>query len=71
MSYRHPKQEDIVIIKGAHFDDSGFATVRTSDSKTQELLDEALIDLKIANLHLAVATDEKYTEEDIEHSTEE
>jgi len=68
MSYRHPSIEPVVTIKGAHVTENGQIKLNTTDTKTSEITQEALIEMQIMNLHLAMITDNELKVQDLDEA---
>jgi len=57
MSYRYPPIDSTVVIKDAHVVEGGQTKIRTQNSDLQGQLNDALIELRIANIQLGIMTD--------------
>jgi len=66
MSYRYPAIEQVVTIKGAHLTEGGISEIRTTNPEQAEITAEALLEMKIMNLHLSIITDNDLKRTDLE-----
>jgi len=64
-TYRHPPIDSTVVIKDAHITEGGKVKIRMHDATLQALLDDVLVEMKIANLHNALTDDINITESDL------